>query len=96
MKKTYDRLAAGDRIRQKRNLLGFTQDEMAEKIDRAAKYYADIERGSCGMSVETLMALSETLDMSLDYIIYGKEIEENGYPGQTDRKSTRLNSSHSV
>ena len=39
MKKTYDRLAAGDRIRQKRNLLGFTQDEMAEKIDRAAKYY---------------------------------------------------------
>ena len=49
---------------------------MAEKTDRAAKYYADIERGSCGMSVETLMALSEALDMSLDYIIYGKEIEE--------------------
>ena len=64
MKKTYDRLAAGERIRLKRNLLGFTQDEMAEKIDRAAKYYADIERGSCGMSVETLMALSEALDMS--------------------------------
>ena len=41
MKKTYDRLAAGERIRLKRNLLGFTQDEMAEKIDRAAKYYAD-------------------------------------------------------
>lgn len=31
MKKTYDRLAAGERIRLKRNLLGFTQDEMAEK-----------------------------------------------------------------
>lgn len=96
MKKTYDRLAAGDRIRQKRNLLGFTQDEMAEKIDRAAKYYADIERGSCGMSVETLMALSETLDMSLDYIIYGKEIEENGYLGQTAEVSailTMLNNS---
>ncbi len=72
MSKTYDRLAAGERLRLKRNLLGFTQDEMAEKIDRAAKYYADIERGSCGMSVETLMALSSTLDMSMDYIIYGK------------------------
>ena len=72
MKKTYDRLAAGDRLRLKRTLLGFTQDEMAEKIDRASKYYADIERGSCGMSIETLMALSSTLDMSLDYIIYGK------------------------
>ena len=72
MKSTYDRSAAGERLRLKRTLLGFTQDEVAEKIDRAAKYYADIERGSCGMSVETLMALSSTLDMSLDYIIYGK------------------------
>lgn len=72
MKNTYDRLAVGDRLRLKRSLLGFTQDEMAERIDRAAKYYADIERGSCGMSIETLMALSSTLDMSLDYIIYGK------------------------
>ncbi len=72
MKSTYNRSTAGERLRLKRILLGFTQDEVAEKIDRAAKYYADIERGSCGMSVETLMALSSTLDMSLDYIIYGK------------------------
>ena len=69
---------------------------MAEKIDRAAKYYADIECGSCGMSVETLMALSETLDISLDYIIYGKNTEENGYPEQTAEVSailTMLNNS---
>lgn len=72
MKETYDRLAAGDRIRLKRTLLGLTQDEMAERINRAPKYYADIERGSCGMSIETLMALSSSLNMSLDYIIYGK------------------------
>ncbi len=63
---------------------------MAEKIDRAAKYYADIERGSCGMSVETLMALSEALDVSLDYIIYGKGIEKNGYPGHTAEVSAIL------
>lgn len=67
-------------IRLKRTLLGLTQDEMAERIDRASKYYADIERGSCGMSVETLMAISASMDMSMDYIIYGKEnkIGENG------------------
>ncbi len=71
MKVTYDRLAAGERLRLKRTLLGFTQDEVAEKIDRATKYYADIERGSCGASVETLMAISTVLDLSLDYVIYG-------------------------
>ncbi len=71
MKITYDRLAVGDRLRLKRTLLGFTQDQMAEKIDRATKYYADIERGSCGMSIETLLSLSFVLDMSLDYIVFG-------------------------
>ena len=77
MKETYDRLAAGDRLRLKRTLLGLTQDEMAERINRASKYYADIERGSCGMSVETLMSISDSLNMSLDYIIYGKSYSEN-------------------
>ncbi|MFI3213177.1 MAG: helix-turn-helix transcriptional regulator [Eubacteriales bacterium] len=72
MKFTYDRLAVGERLRIKRNLLGITQDEMAEKIDRVPKYYADIERGSCGMSIETLLALSISLNMDLDYLVWGK------------------------
>lgn len=84
MKNTYDRLAAGDRLRLKRTMLGFTQEEMAEKIDRATKYYADIERGNCGMSIETLMALFSVLDMSLDYIIYGKTADEKEYLIQTE------------
>ena len=84
MKKTYDRLAAGDRIRLKRSLLGLTQDEMSEKIDRAPKYYADIERGSCGMSVETLMAISSSLNMSMDYIIYGKNSSDQDQKQHTE------------
>lgn len=84
MKFTYDRLAVGERLRLKRTLLGFTQDEVAEKIDRASKYYADIERGSCGMSVETLMAISTTLDLSLDYIIYGKIYSETEIASNSD------------
>lgn len=71
MSETYDRLAAGNRLRLKRTLLGWSQEEMAEKINRATKYYADIERGSCGMSIETIMALSSTLNMSVDYILKG-------------------------
>lgn len=42
----YDRIAAGDRIRQRRLLLGMTQEELAEKIGRAYKYCQDIERGA--------------------------------------------------
>lgn len=84
MKGTYDRLAAGERLRLQRTLLDFTQNEVAEKVDRAAKYYADIERGSCGMSVETLMAISSTLNLTLDYVIYGKTYSENEQKSHTD------------
>lgn len=76
MKRTYDRIAAGERLREKRKALGFSRAEVAERIDRAEKYYADIERGSCGMSVETMMALSELLSMPLDNIVYGKSFED--------------------
>ena len=63
-REAYDRLAVGDRIRKKRVQLGFSQDEVAERIDRAPKYCSDIERGTCGMSTETMLAISECLDMS--------------------------------
>lgn len=75
-KETYDRFAVGERIRVKRTLYGLTQETMAKKINRATNYYADIERGNCGMSVETLMAISASLNMPLDYIIYGADCSE--------------------
>lgn len=68
---TYDRKAAGERIRTRRQLLGITQEELALKVGRAHKYCQDIERGTCGMSVETLISFAACLNTSLDFIIYG-------------------------
>lgn len=73
---TYDRLAVGERIRSKRSIIGLSQDELAERIDRAPKYCSDIERGICGMSVETLLSISAILDMPLDYMMFGEVPEE--------------------
>ena len=72
----YDRLATAKRIKKRRILLGMTQEETAWKIGRAYKYYQDIERGSCGISVETLIKLAFVLNTSLDYIIYGYQDRE--------------------
>lgn len=80
---TYNKLEVGDRIRLKRSLLGLTQDQLAEKIDRVPKYCADIERGSCGMSVETMLAFASVLNMSLDYLMLGVE-EENSSKHQDE------------
>ena len=72
-KDTYDRKAAGRRIREKRRQLGITMKEAAERLGRVPTYYADIERGNCGMSVETMIAISRLYHMSLDYLILGKK-----------------------
>lgn len=50
-----------------------SQEELAGRIGRVEKYYADIERGYCGMSLQTMLSLADCLDMSLDYMILGKE-----------------------
>lgn len=75
---TYDRITVGERIRQKRIQLGLSQDELAVRINRATKYCSDIERGMCGMSIETMLSISKALDMSLDYMMFGEvsEIEK--------------------
>ena len=69
----YNKSEVGKRIRNQRNLIGWTQEELAEKIGRAYKYCQDIERGTCGMSVETMLSLASSLNISLDYLIYGKD-----------------------
>lgn len=76
----YDHKQVGERIRHRRNELGFTQDELAEKIGRVTKYCADIERGYCGMSIETLLLFCEALKLSPSTLLLGDAVpvcEEN-------------------
>lgn len=77
MKKTYDREAVGRRIREKRTILGLTQEELSERIGRVPKYCADIERGNCGMSIETMLALCDVLNMTPDYLFFGEMSESD-------------------
>ncbi|MBQ3030368.1 MAG: helix-turn-helix transcriptional regulator [Agathobacter sp.] len=84
-RESYDRYAVGERIKKKRMLLGMSQDELGEKIDRATKYCSDIERGMCGMSIETMIAISKSLDITLDYLVFGEEDEiENSRQEQSE------------
>lgn len=57
-KQLYNRSAAGERIRNRREKMGLSRQKMAAQIGKAEKYYADIERGYCGMSLETMIAIA--------------------------------------
>ena len=72
-KPAYDRIAAGERLRCRRLELGWSRELVAERLGVVNKYYADIERGTCGMSVETLINLSRLYGVSLDTLIYGEK-----------------------
>lgn len=72
----YNQKDVGKRIKKQRKLLGLKQKEAAAEFCLNPKYYSDIECGTCGMSINTLIQISLRLNLSLDYIIYGIEIEE--------------------
>ena len=73
MEELYNRLKTGERLRNKRKKIGWSQERAAEMMNLSAKYYADIERGTCGMSIETLITLSKVYQMSADMILFGEE-----------------------
>lgn len=70
---TYDRQVVGLRLKKNRKQMGLTRGYVAEQIGIVEKYYADIERGACGMSIETMLALAQLYHISLDEFIYGEE-----------------------
>lgn len=68
------------RLRGMRKSSGYSREKVAEAIGRSVRYYSDIERGVCGMSLETLIELADFWHVSLDYLVQGKcgesEIDE--------------------
>ena len=65
----------GIRIRKQRELLGYTREQFAEKLDVSTKFCSDIELGVKGVSIQTLAKLTELLHLSSDYILFGECIQ---------------------
>ena len=70
-----ERVAMGHRLRQQRTLLGLTREEFAELADISAGYYGQIEVGTSQMSIDTLIKLSKTSQLSMEYILLGEVIQ---------------------
>lgn len=62
----------GNRIRNIRKSLGLTQEEAADRCGITASFYGNIERGSRKMSLETLVKVSQGLNVSADILLFGE------------------------
>lgn len=67
-----DKILMGERIRIERKRFGYTREQFAELLDITPKFCSDIELGLKGVSIETLVNISEKLTISTDYILFGK------------------------
>lgn len=61
----------GARIRNKRLELKLTQEKLAEKTGLTETYIGAIERATSKCSIDTLANLSQVLNISVDYLLFG-------------------------
>ena len=68
----YDIKQCGERIHQLRLNSGYTQEQLAEKLNIDRSFYSRIETGRKGCSVDLLVHLSSVFNVSLDYLVLGR------------------------
>ena len=61
----------GGRIKSERKYQGLSQEKLAEMVNVTPHYIYEIERGLKAMSMETLANISNALNVSTDYILFG-------------------------
>ena len=68
-----DYIALGGRIRRRRRMMKITQAELAMYTGLSRPYVGLVERGERKLSVETLVAIANTLGTGADYLL-GEEL----------------------
>ena len=61
----------GETIRQHRNRVGLSQEELAEKADLHPVYVGKIERGEQWISLHALLRVAKALDVSVCDLLKG-------------------------
>lgn len=64
--------AVGDRIRQRRQQLGYTQERLAREADISKGFVSEVETGNRNVSAENLLRIAHSLRVSLDYLMKGE------------------------
>lgn len=65
----------GQRLRQRRQELGLTRERMSELADIGTGYYGQLEVGTSQMSIDTLIKLSQSMHLPMEYILFGSGYE---------------------
>ncbi|MEZ3462490.1 MAG: helix-turn-helix domain-containing protein, partial [Lachnospiraceae bacterium] len=67
----------GSRITEKRKSLGFSQEQLANKLGVSQKSISKYECGERRPSYEVLLAMSSIFNVSIDYLLGNTNFETN-------------------
>ena len=84
----YNIKESGMRLKDLRKKKGYTQESFAKEIGISHRTYSGIESGAHSTSIETLVEIAQVLEISLDYIILGKE--NNAFPINLSEEEKKL------
>ena len=73
----FDTKACGRRIKELRHHRGITQEELAKVMNITDVHLRRLESGIRGPSIELLIEFASYFQVSLDYLIIGKESRED-------------------
>lgn len=86
----------GSRIRGEREKLGLSREKFSEIVELSPYYIGQIERGERNMSLDTLIKVSSSLNVSIDFLLKGythymenilaKEAIEDNYKEDLDEE----------
>ena len=66
-------MSLGQRIKQRREVLKITQQELAKALGMTPQHISLIEQDKTTPSLAVVSKLAEQLGASIDYLVYGKE-----------------------
>ncbi|MDE5582488.1 MAG: helix-turn-helix transcriptional regulator [Ruminococcus sp.] len=60
----------GQKLKNRREELGYTQKELAERVHTTQPYISRLERGCFNPSMMMMIKISTALDISVDYLLF--------------------------
>ncbi len=87
---SYDIPKTADRIKELRKKAGYTQERMAELLNVDRRHVARIESGTRGCSVDMLLQMSQVFDVSVDYLLTGKPLQQELVKQKLEASATEL------
>lgn len=70
----------GERIKDRREELGWKQDDLATKAGISKSFLSDLENGKRKVGADKLLDIARALSLSLDYLMTGKNAEKAKEP----------------